>query len=150
MTERLNAWRPVAFAASSLARERILALLSSFFGALALLLCVIGLYGTLSYNVARRRKEISVRLALGAAPARVLRMVLREAGAIVCAGLAIGVTAALASTHLMSSFLFGLSATDPKTILAALVVLTVAAFAASALPAWRAANTDALIPLREE
>jgi predicted permease len=136
--------------ASSLTRERLLALLSAFFGGLALLLCVIGLYGTLSYSVTRRRKEIGVRLALGAAPVRVLRMVLGEAGAMVVAGLAIGVIAALAGARLISSFLFGLSPTDPKTIFLAAALLTLVALVASAIPAWRAAHTDSLIPLREE
>jgi predicted permease len=136
--------------ASSLTRERMLALLSAFFGALALLLSVIGLYGTLSYSVARRRKEIGVRLALGAAPARVLRMVLGEAGTMVLAGLVIGVIAALAGARLISSFLFGLSPTDPKTIVLAAVLLSLVALVASAIPAWRAAHTDSLMPLREE
>jgi ABC-type antimicrobial peptide transport system permease subunit len=136
--------------ASSLTRERMLALLSTFFGGLALLLAVIGLYGTLSYSIARRRMEIGVRLALGAAPARVLRMVLGEASAMVLAGLAVGVIAALAGARLISSFLFGLGPTDPKTIGLAAALLAFVAFVASALPAWRAANTDSLIPLREE
>ena len=136
--------------AASLTRERMLALLSAFFGALALLLSVIGLYGTLSYSVTRRRREIGVRLALGAAPARVLRMVLGEAGTMVLAGLTLGVIAALAGTRLISSFLFGLSPTDPTTIVLAGALLALVALAASAIPAWRAASTDSLIPLREE
>jgi predicted permease len=136
--------------ASSFARERMLALLSTFFGGLALLLAVIGLYGTLSYSVARRRKEIGVRLSVGAAPARILRMVLAEAITIVVIGLVLGVIAAIAVVRLISSFLFGLSPTDPATIAFAAGLLTLVALAASALPAWRAANTDALIPLRED
>jgi predicted permease len=136
--------------ASSLARERMLALLSTYFGGLALLLAVIGLYGTLSYSVARRRKEIGVRLSVGAAPMRILRMVLAEATTIVMIGLVVGVIAAIALVRLISSFLFGLSPTDPATIAFAAGLLTVVALAASALPAWRAANTDALIPLRED
>jgi ABC-type antimicrobial peptide transport system permease subunit len=136
--------------ASSLARERMLALLSTYFGGLALVLAMIGLYGTLSYSVARRRKEIGVRLSVGAAPARILRMVLAEATTIVVIGLVGGVIAAIALVRLISSFLFGLSPTDPATIAFAAGLLTLVALAASALPAWRAANTDALIPLRED
>jgi ABC-type antimicrobial peptide transport system permease subunit len=128
----------------------MLAVLSGFFGGVALLLAMIGLYGTLSYNVARRRKEMGVRLALGAAPARVLRMVLGEAGMMVLAGLVVGVFGALAGARLISSFLFGLGPTDAKTITLAGGLLALVALAASALPAWRAAHTDALIPLREE
>jgi ABC-type antimicrobial peptide transport system permease subunit len=136
--------------ASSLTRERMLAVLSAFFGGLALFLAVIGLYGTLSYSVARRRKEIGVRLALGAPPLRALRMVLGEAGIMILAGLAIGTIAALAGTRLIAAFLFGLSPTDVKTLVLSGALLTLVALAASALPAWRAAHTDALIPLRED
>ena len=136
--------------ASSLTRERMLALLSAFFGGLALLLVVIGLYGMLSYSVARRRKEIGVRLALGAPPLRVLRMVLGEAGIMILAGLVIGTSAAVAGTRLISAFLFGLSPTDAKTLVFSGALLTLVSLAASAVPAWRAANTDALIPLRED
>jgi ABC-type antimicrobial peptide transport system permease subunit len=135
---------------ASLTRERMLALLSAFFGGLALLLSMMGLYGTLSYSVARRRKEIGVRVALGAQPARVLRMVLREAGAMVIGGLVIGVIAALAGARLISSFLFGLTPTDPATVVLAAGLLATVAFVASAIPAWRAARTDAMVPLREE
>jgi predicted permease len=136
--------------ASSLTRERMLAVLSAFFGGLALFLAMIGLYGTLSYSVARRRKEIGVRLALGAPPIRVLRMVLGEAGIMILAGLAIGMAAALAGTRLIAAFLYGLSPTDVKTLVLSGALLTLVALAASAVPAWRAANTDALIPLRED
>jgi predicted permease len=135
---------------SSLTRERMLAVLSGFFGVLALILALIGIYGTISYGVARRRREIAVRLVLGAAPAGVLRMILAEAGRIVLIGLAIGMVAALVCTRLIASFLFGLSPSDPATIVLAGALLTTAALAASALPAWRAASTDPLIPLREE
>jgi len=136
--------------ASSLTRERMLAVLSAFFGGLALFLAMIGLYGTLSYSVARRRKEIGVRLALGAPPVRVLSMVLGEAGIMILAGLAIGTGAALAGTRLIAAFLYGLSPTDVKTLVLSGALLTLVALAASAVPAWRAANTDALIPLRED
>src|SRR6202020_1487132 len=85
----------------SLTRERRLATLSGFFGALALLLAMIGLYGVMSYNVARRRNEIGIRMALGAEQARVLSMVLREVAILIGAGLAIGVAAAMASARLL-------------------------------------------------
>ena len=136
--------------AESLTRERMLAVLSTFFGGLALLLSVMGLYGTLSYRVARRRKEIGVRLALGAAPAQMLRMVLREAGTVILAGLVVGVAATLASARLISSFLFDLAPTDARTLILSVALLALVAFAAAAVPAWRAANTGALTPLREE
>jgi ABC-type antimicrobial peptide transport system permease subunit len=100
--------------------------------------------------VARRRKEIGVRLALGAAPSRVLSMVLGEAGVMVITGLAAGLVVAPASARLIRSFLFGLSPTDPRTMVLSAALLGLVAFAAAAIPAWRAAHTDALLPLREE
>ena len=136
--------------AASLARPRLLAALSGFFGAVALLLSMIGLYGTLSYAVASRRGEIGVRLALGAAPARVLGMVLGEVGRMVVAGLLLGAAAALAATRLLSAFLFGVTPTDPRTLAESVAVLAAVAFLAGALPAWRAARLDPMTTLREE
>lgn len=136
--------------ARSLTRERLLATLSSFFGALALALSMIGLYGIMSYTVARRRNEIGIRIALGAARTRVLRLVLGDVGVIVATGLAFGIVAALAVTRLASSFLFGVTASDPVTLLASTVILAAVALAAGALPAWRAARMDPMVALREE
>ena len=136
--------------AASLARPSLLAALSGFFGAVALLLSMIGLYGTLSYAVASRRGEIGVRLALGAAPARVLGMVLGEVGRMVVAGLLLGAAAALAATRLLSAFLFGVTPTDPRTLAESVAVLAAVAFVAGALPAWRAARLDPMTTLREE
>ncbi|HKG91069.1 MAG TPA: ABC transporter permease, partial [Gemmatimonadaceae bacterium] len=136
--------------AASLTRERLLATLSGFFGALALLLAVVGLYGTMAYGVARRRTEIGIRLALGAAPARVLRMVLGEAGVLVASGVALGALGALAASRLLASFLFGVTPKDPTTLALSALTLAAAAAAAAAVPAWRAARLDPMVPLREE
>jgi putative ABC transport system permease protein len=135
---------------ASLARPRLLATLSGFFGALAMLLAVIGLYGTMSYTVARRRNEIGIRMALGAAAPRVLRMVVGEAGLLVAAGVLGGLVLALASTRYVASFLFGLSPTDPATLAASAAALGAVAMAAALLPAWRAARIDPMDALREE
>ena len=135
---------------ASLARPRLLATLSGFFGALALLLAVIGLYGTLSYGVARRRNEIGIRLALGAGRERVLRMIVSEAGRLVLLGTIAGVLLALATTRFVESFLFGLEASDPATLLLSAAVLAGVAMGAAFLPAWRASRLDPTEALREE
>lgn len=134
----------------SLGRERLLATLSGFFGALALGLAVIGLYGVMSYNVARRRNEIGIRMALGAEQARVLRMVLGEVAVLIVAGLALGLAVAVSSTRLLARFLYRLEPNDPTTLVTACVVLAVSAVVAGLLPARRAANLDPMTALREE
>jgi predicted permease len=134
----------------SLVRERLLATLSGFFGGLALLLAGIGLYGTVAYGVARRRREIAIRLTLGAVRARVLRKVLGEVGWLVGLGVALGVLLALATTRWVASFLFGLAPSDPLVLAFAAATLAAVAFAAAALPAWRAARLDPVVLLREE
>jgi putative ABC transport system permease protein len=134
----------------SLGRERLLATLSGFFGALALALAVIGLYGVMSYNVARRRNEIGIRMALGAEQARVLRMVLGEVAILLVAGLALGLAVAVFSTRLLAGFLYRLEPNDPTTLVTACVVLAVSAVVAGLLPARRAANLDPMTALREE
>jgi predicted permease len=135
---------------ASLGRDRVLATLSSVFGGLALLLAVIGLYGTMAYNVARRRAEIGIRVALGAAGERVLRMVLGDAGRLVAMGLVIGLLLALLGGRLLTSFLYGMSATDPATLALSALLLAVVALCAGAIPAWRAARVDPMAVLREE
>jgi len=134
----------------ALVQERLLAELSSFFGLLALLLACIGLYGVMSYDVARRTQEIGVRMALGAEAMDVVRLVMRETLSMVVIGLVAGLIAALATTRLIESLLYGLTPTDPLTIgLASLLMLTVAALAGY-LPARRAARVDPMVALRTE
>ncbi|HLW76367.1 MAG TPA: ABC transporter permease, partial [Bryobacteraceae bacterium] len=123
--------------AESLNRERLLATLSGFFGALALMLAAIGLYGVMSYSVARRRNEIGIRMALGAQRSRVMNMVLGEVTLLIGIGLIAGTAAALASTRLVASFLYGLRPRDPMTIVIAAAILTAVAILAGYLPARR-------------
>jgi putative ABC transport system permease protein len=134
----------------SLLRERLMATLSRFFGFLAVALATIGLYGVISYMVARRRNEIGIRIALGANRTNVINLVLREAGLLLSAGLVVGTGAAIAATRIASSLLFGLKATDPGTIGLAIVLLGAVATAASFLPALRAARLEPMAALREE
>ncbi len=131
----------------SLTTERLLASLSSSFGALALLLSLIGLYGVMSFVVTRRTREIGIRLALGATGASVIRLVLRDAVAMIAAGIAIALPCVAALGKLVQSQLFGITATDPAAVAAASLVLAAGALAAAFIPAWRASNvspTDAL------
>jgi predicted permease len=131
----------------SLTTERLLAALSGSFGALALLLSLIGLYGVMSFVVTRRTREIGIRLALGATGASAIRLVLRDAAAMIAAGMAIAIPCVAALGKFVQSQLFGVTATDPATIAAAAMVLAAGALAAAFIPAWRASNvspTDAL------
>ncbi len=131
-------------------QERLFARLSAFFALLALTLACIGLYGTLSYAVARRTNEIGIRMAIGAERSGIVRMVLAEALLLAVLGVAIGIPAALGSLRLISSLLFGLNTTDPVTfVVAALLLLSIAALAGY-LPARRAAKVDPMVALRYE
>jgi predicted permease len=134
----------------SVSRERLIAMLSSFFGFFALLLAALGLYGVMAYAVARRTREIGIRLALGAQTASVRWLVLRETLLLALIGIAIGLPAALFSSRLTEGLLFELKPTDPLTItLATLLLLSIAALAGY-LPARRATKVDPLIALRSE
>lgn len=136
--------------AETIVQERLFAQLSSFFGALAVLLACIGLYGLMAYIVTRQTGEIGIRRALGAERLDIFRMVMRKVLVMVILGVCIGVPAALAATRLISSYLFGLKATDPLTIiLCSLLMLAVAALAGY-FPARRAAKVDPLVALRYE
>jgi predicted permease len=135
---------------ASLVTERLLATLSGAFGALALLLACVGLYGVISYDVTRRRRDIGIRLALGATRAEVLGGVLRQVGTIAIAGLGTGLVAAWFASQLVSDFLFGVTARDPFTLGAAFFLLAVTALLAGYMPARRAAQVDPAVTLRAE
>lgn len=131
----------------SLTTERLLAALSASFGALSLLLSLIGLLGVMSFVVTRRTREIGIRLALGATGASAIRLVLRDAFTMIAVGIAIALPCVAAIGKLIQAQLFGVTATDPATIAAAALVLAAGALAAAFIPAWRASNvspTDAL------
>ena len=135
---------------ATLQTDRFIEQLSSVFGFLAILLASIGLYGVMAYNVARRTREIGIRMALGAEPASVRWQVLRETLVLVCIGIAIGVPAALAGTRLVRSMLFGLGFADPIVIVAAAALLALVAALAGFLTARRAARVDPMVALRYE
>jgi ABC-type antimicrobial peptide transport system permease subunit len=120
------------------------------FASLGLLLAAIGIYGVLAYSVARRTREIGVRMALGAARRRVVRMVLRDSLVPVVAGSVVGIVVALVATRLMRAMLYGVSPTDPVTFAVVTLVLLGVAVLASAVPATRAARVDPIVALREE
>jgi len=134
----------------SILRERLLATLSGFFGLLALLLACIGLYGILSYSVASRTSEIGIRMALGARRRDVLWLFLREALLMVVVGVAVGLPMIWAVTRLASTLLFGLTPTDPVSLLLAALLMTVVAMMAGYLPARRATRVDPMVALRCE
>jgi predicted permease len=134
----------------SLSRERLLAMLTSYFGGFAVLLACIGLYGLMSYGVNQRTPEMGLRMALGAKPSAVRWIVVREATTTVVAGAALGVIAALAAVRLVRSQLFGVEPHDPVAIGVATLVLLTLALLAAYLPARRASRIDPLVALRHE
>lgn len=135
---------------ASLMNERLLATLSGGFGALALLLAAIGLYGVIAYTVTRRTREIGIRTALGAKPGNILAMVLKETALLVLAGLALGLPLALALSQSVEKLLYGIKPDDARVTVSALATLFVVALGAGYLPARRAARVDPLRALRHE
>jgi predicted permease len=134
----------------SFARERLLALLTTYFGAFAVLLACIGLYGLMSYGVTQRTGEIGLRMALGAPPSSVRWLVVRESAWTVIAGAAIGLAGAFGVVRLVQSQLFGVQPNDPAALAGATALLLTMAFAAAYLPARRASRIDPLTALRHE
>jgi putative ABC transport system permease protein len=136
--------------AATISRERFQTLLLGLFAALALVLACVGLYGVISYAVVRRTHEIGVRMALGAQPWDVLRLVLRQGMTLTLVGLCFGIAVALAVTRVMADMLYGVGPKDAVTFISAGALLTVVAFLACYLPARRATKVDPLIALRYE
>ncbi len=136
--------------ADSFAARRVTMWLLGLFAAMALGLAMLGLYGVMAFHVSRRTREIGVRLALGASPGRVMRLVLLQGGKLVILGLALGVMTALAGTRFLASQLYGVGSTDAVTYAITIAILSLAALVAILLPAFRAAWMDPLVALRQE
>jgi predicted permease len=134
----------------SLLQPRVVALLSSFFGGLALLLAMVGLYGLTAYGVARRRGEIGIRIALGAQRRSVVWLVLRDVAFTLALGIATGIVVSLLTGRLVTKLLYGLQPSNPLTLVTAAIVLALAATTAGYLPARRASRLDPMTALREE
>jgi hypothetical protein len=134
----------------TLFKERLMSRLSSFFAILALVLACIGLYGLLSYEVARRTRELGIRMALGAQKRDLMRLVVRHGLTLALVGAMIGIGASMAVTRLMASMLYGVRPNDPATFAVVSVLLLLVAFAACSIPARRAMRIDPMVALREE
>jgi predicted permease len=134
----------------SIERPRLLAQLLGGFAGLALLLAAIGTYGVLSYMVAERRREIGIRMALGADQGNVLTAVMKQGLTLTVVGLIVGLAGALAMNRLIASMLFGVQPTDPATLVAVVTTITIVAVVACLLPAWKASRVDPIVVLRED
>jgi predicted permease len=145
-----NVGTQAARADEQMTQQILFARLCSGFAALSLVIACVGLYGTMSYTVARRTGEIGIRMALGAQRGTVVWMVLRESLILTAVGLAISLPAALAGAKLVESLLFGVKPNDPRALVAAVAVLLTAALLAGYVPAWRASRIDPLTAIRHE
>jgi putative ABC transport system permease protein len=132
----------------SMVQERLLAQLSGFFGSLALLLALIGLYGTVSYLVAQRQREFGIRMALGAEPGSILQLIMRDVISFVAAGLLAGIAMSLAATRLLQQLLFRIGPRDTVTLAVAVAALSVVALVAGYFPGRRASKVDPIVALR--
>jgi ABC-type antimicrobial peptide transport system permease subunit len=135
---------------NSIGQERLLAALSGFFGGLAVLLATIGVYGVLSYTVVQRKKEIGIRMALGAERRTILRLVLCDVGVVLFVGCCAGVLLALGTTRLLATLLFGVQPRDLATLAFCVILLAMSGLIAAYLPARRASRLDPMPVLREE
>ena len=134
----------------SVATERLISQFSSFFGMLSIILASLGIYGILSYSVAARTREIGVRMALGAHPRQIFRLIARQGVTLVFPGLVFGLLLSLALTRLASNLLYDVVPTDPMTFVLVTLFLSLVSLAACWLPARRATQVDPLIALRNE
>ena len=139
-----------ALVSTSLAQRRFAMLLMAIFAGLALALAMVGIYGVISYSVTQATQEIGIRMALGARPGDVLAMIFRYAGALLGAGLVLGLGGALAAGRLIATQLYGVKPSDPLTFAAVAGALLLTGIVASAIPAFRATRVDPLVALREE
>ena len=133
---------------TAVARQRFSTMLLGIFAAVALVLAAVGIYGVMSYSVAQRTREIGIRMALGAQRSDVLKMTVKQGLRLVGAGVLIGLAAAFVLTRVMSSLLFGVSATDPLTFISISGILILVAVLASYIPALRATKIDPMVALR--
>ena len=140
MTDQVNA---------SLTQERVIAMLAGFFGVLALLLAGLGLYGVTSYAVSRRRTEIGIRMALGAEPGSVIRLVLSRVTMLVAIGVVVGAGVSVWASKFIATLLYGLEPRDPITLIGAAIVLAAVGAAAGWVPAYRASRIDPAEVLRD-
>jgi ABC-type antimicrobial peptide transport system permease subunit len=131
-------------------QEQLISQLCAWFAVLALLLTSIGLYGVMTYNVARRTHEIGIRMALGAQNREVQWMILRESLLLLGIGVLLGVPATMAATRLVGAQLFGLTPSDPPTFVAAILAISIVALLAAYFPARRATRVDPMVALRDE
>jgi putative ABC transport system permease protein len=135
---------------AAVAQPRFSAMLFSLFALLALLLAAVGLYGVMAYTVSQRTREVGVRMALGAQPAGVLRLMIAQGMRLTLLGVGVGLAGAFALARLMKALLFGVSETDPATFAAIVLLLATIAFVACWIPARRATKVDPMIALRAE
>ena len=143
--------RPLSdYVDAAIAQERTLALLAAFFGVLGLMLAGLGIYGVVAYSVSLRRKEIGIRLALGASPQQVVGLVFRRVMLLIASGIVAGALAAMWGVRSLETLLYGVGARDPRAFAIAAVVLAAVGAVAGALPARRASRTDPAVVLRAE